>query len=405
MPMTLNVRPVLSALSRNRTGAVLIALEIAIALAVMVNASWIVTQRVRQIEAPSGVDTRETFAIGFASLSSHSDLGAAQREDIAYLRSLPGVVSATATSSVPLSPIGQGTGLSPDPGPAAPMTWTRAMDVDQTTLRTLGVHILAGRNFDAGAILPLSKALSQTYPQVLVTQSLARKLFPAGNALGRPVYAGDDNPMTIVGITSNFIPSVQATPGYDAVLFPQVPGNYGFYFCLVRTLPGKTGAILRTAERHLAASNPGRVLLFAHSLVYFRQSLDAENRNVVIFLTVITALILCVTCLGIFGLTTFNVSTRTKQIGTLRAVGARRRDVVAHFMIENAIILIAGAAIGCALALGVGRWLSDQYSLPRLDLHFLGIGVLALAVIGQLAAWQPARRAASVPPSVATRTV
>jgi putative ABC transport system permease protein len=166
-----------------------------------------------------------------------------------------------------------------------------------------------------------------------------------------------------------------------------------------------TAAVLQTAERHLASANLDRVVFVAHTLEYYRQTLDAGNRDMAIFLALVTALILAVTCLGIFGLTSFNVSTRTKQIGTLRAVGARKRDVVAHFLVENAIVLISGGVAGCALALGVGRWLTDQYQLPRLDLHFLAIGVIALAVIGQLAAWQPARRAAAVPPSVATRTI
>jgi putative ABC transport system permease protein len=405
--MSLNVRPVLAALSRNRTGAILIALEIAIALAVMVNAAWIVTQRIQQIEAPSGIDVRTTFAIGVARLSSHSDLGAARREDLAYLRSLPGVVAASATSSIPLSPNGQGTSVSPDPGPQAPMTWTRMMEADEATLQTLGVRIVAGRNFTATDIRPLSQNLFQTYPEVIISQSLADKLFAGGNALGKPIYTGDNTPMTVIGITSNFIPSVQvsATPAYDVLLIPQTPGDFGLYFCLVRTRPGMTQTLLQTAQRHLAISNPDRVLFLAQTLVFYRQRLDAENRNVVIFLTVVTALILCVTCLGIFGLTAFNVSTRTKQIGTMRAVGARKRDVVAHFLIENGIVLICGVVVGCTLALGVGRWLSDQYQFPRLDLHFLAIGIVVLAVIGQLAAWQPARRAAGVSPSVATRTI
>jgi putative ABC transport system permease protein len=164
-------------------------------------------------------------------------------------------------------------------------------------------------------------------------------------------------------------------------------------------------ALMNTALRHLATSNPDRVVFLAQTLQYYRQRVDAENRDMVIFLALVTALILSVTCLGIFGLTAFNVSARTKQIGTLRAVGARKRDVVAHFLIENAIVLFAGALAGCTLALAVGYWLSDQYQLPRLDLHYLAIGVVGVAVLGQLAAWQPARRAASVPPSVATRTV
>lgn len=403
--MTLNVRPVLSALSRNRTGALLVALEIAIALAVMVNAAWIIAQRVRQIESPTGMNTRDTFAIGFAALTSNADLGAAQRDDLAYLRSLPGVIAASATSSVPLSYYGQGGSISQDPGPRASSVLERSMQVDESILATLDVHLLAGRNFSATDIQPLSHRLFGGSPEALITQSLAHKLFPNGDALGKPIYAGDNSPISVVGITSDFVGSVWNSPSYYTVLYPQTPGNFGTYFCLVRTRPGRTESLMQSAQRHLATSNPDRVIIVAHTLEYYRQRLAAENRSVVIFLTLVTALILSVTCLGIFGLTAFNVSTRTKQIGTLRAVGARRRDVVAHFLIENAIVLIVGALVGCTLALGVGYWLSDQYQIPRLDLRYLAIGVTALAVIGQLAAWQPARRAAAVPPSVATRTI
>ena len=402
----LNVRPILSALTRNRTGAVLIALEIAIALAVMVNAAWIIAQRVQQIEEPSGVDTRDTFAIGLARLSSKSDLSAAQQEDLAYLRSLPGVIAASATSSVPVSRYGQGLSLSPAPGSQAPMTATRMMEADPATLGTLGIRVIAGRNFSATDMHPVTTSFFQTYPEVIITQSLAHKLFPNGNALGKPVYAGDATPMTVIGITSDFIPSVQGgSPHYDALLLPQTPGDFGFYFCLVRTRPGMTAALLQTARRHLATSDLDRVIFLAQTLSYYRRQLNAESRDVAIFLTLVTALILSVTCLGIFGLTTFNVSTRTKQIGTMRAVGARKRDIVSHFLIENAIVLLSGGLIGCALTLFVGQWLSDQYQLPRLDLRFLAIGIGGLAVLGQLAAWQPARRAAAVPPSVATRTI
>ena len=403
--MSLNVRPVLSALSRNRTGALLVALEIAIALAVMVNAAWIVAQRIQQIEKPSGLDVRDTFAIGVAGLRSNTDLGTAQREDLAYLRSLPGVVAAAASSSVPFSRYGQGDSISRDPGAQAPGIDERSMQVDETALAALGVHIIAGRNFSTAEIQPISHKLFATPPEALITKSLARQLFPGGNAVGKPIYLDNDTPITVLGVTNDFVGSVWGSPSYDTVLYPQTPGSYGIYFCLVRTEPGKTSALMQTALRHLATSNPDRVVFVAQTLEYYRQLVDAESRDMAIFLTLVTALILSVTCLGIFGLTTFNVSTRTKQIGTLRAVGARRRDIVAHFLVENAIVLIAGAVAGCTLALGVAYWLTDQYQLPRLDLHYLAIGVLTIAAIGQLAAWQPARRAASVPPSVATRTI
>jgi putative ABC transport system permease protein len=73
-------------------------------------------------------------------------------------------------------------------------------------------------------------------------------------------------------------------------------------------------------------------------------------------------------------------------------------------MVENGLITSSGILLGCALALGVGYWLSLQYHLPRLNLYYLVAGILVLWSLGQLAAWQPARRAAAVPPSVATRT-
>jgi len=163
--------------------------------------------------------------------------------------------------------------------------------------------------------------------------------------------------------------------------------------------------IIRTVDSHLARSNPDRVINWVRPLTYFKNLSYLGDSSMEIYLSTVTALVLGVTCLGIFALGTFNVSTRTKQIGTRRAVGARRRDVVRHFLVENGLVTSVGVILGCALALGVGYWLSLQYALPRLNLYYLVGGVLALWATGQLAAWQPARRAAAVPPSVATRTV
>ena len=404
--MSLNVRPVVSALRRNRAGAILVVLEIAIALAVMVNAAWIVAQRVHAIDQPTGIDYRNIFTIGVSGISGDFNVSDAERQDLAYLRGLPGVIAAMASSGVPLAPHGQGGLIWRNPDERGPSFTARSMEVDEHGLDTLGVHLLAGRSISAADVVPYSTDLSLTAHEVLITRSLARKLFPHGSALGKPIYPGDGSMLTITGITSDFVGSVvRADPTYDVLLFPQTPGADGIYFLLVRTRPGRAEALMQTAVRHLAPARVDRVIYFAHSLQYFKQRLDAENRNVAIFLASITALVLAIACLGIFGLATFNVSTRTKQIGTMRAVGARKRDVVAHFMIENAIILTAGVLTGCTLALAIAYWLTAQYQLPRLDLLYLAIGVLGVAIIGQLAAWQPARRAASVPPSVATRTI
>lgn len=172
-----------------------------------------------------------------------------------------------------------------------------------------------------------------------------------------------------------------------------------------RFLRPERDRLMRIAEQHFSSSNPDRAVYAVRSLEYFKSEVYRQDRNMRIFLVSVTLLVVAVSCLGIFTLATFNVATRTKQIGTRRAVGARRADIVRYFLVENALITTAGVLVGCALALAIGYELSVRYQLPRLDLYYLVGGVLALWPIGQLSAWIPARRAANVPPSVATRTV
>jgi putative ABC transport system permease protein len=404
--MSLEIRPVLSALRRNPTGALLVALEIAIALAVLVNAAGIVAQRLAKIDRPTGIDARNSFTIFFNGVASDFDAASAMQQDVAYLRSLPGVIDAVATAGVPLSGDGGDEMFYSRPGKKGARADAGFLQVGRQGLRTLGVPLVAGRNFRPGEIQLITQGHMGAMPAVvIVTEAVAQALFPGTSALGKTVYDGDGNPLAIVGITRNFMGPQEGNPAYDSVLLPQVPAAYGGYDCIVRTQPGRARAILKAAERHLGASNPARIIFLAHTLSYFKRQQDAENRAMALFLTLVTALIVIVTAIGIFGLTTFNVSTRTKQIGTLRAVGARRRDVVLRFLLENAIILAFGVLAGSTLALGIGDWLTEEYRVPRLNVGYLALGVLLLATIGLLAAWQPARRAAAVPPSVATRTV
>jgi putative ABC transport system permease protein len=99
------------------------------------------------------------------------------------------------------------------------------------------------------------------------------------------------------------------------------------------------------------------------------------------------------------------VATRVRQIGTRRAVGARKLDIVRHFLVENWMVPTTGIVAGCGIALWIGYWISVEYELPRLDLYYMVGGVLGIWLIGLFAAWQPARRASAISPAVASRTV
>jgi putative ABC transport system permease protein len=357
---------------------------------------------------PTRIDDQNLFGIATAEFTNRFNYDASVREDLAYLRGLPGVVSASVSNSIPLGLSGSAENVWTQPDTKGNRTLINYFSMDEQGLHTLGVRLIAGRGFRANEILP---PLSQTnaaafVPQLVVTQAAAAALFPHQNALGKTVYDSLGQPSTIIGIIDNMIGT--GWWGFESVdyvaILPQLPRLYGFDY-LVRTDPGRRDAIMRAVEEHLSTSNPDRVIKWVRSVEYFKDHLYRGDRNMGVFLVTVTALLLAVASLGIFGLATFNVSARTKQIGTRRAVGARRADIVRYFMVENGLITTAGIAVGCALALAIGYWLSLQYKLPRLDLYYLVGGVLALWLIGQAAAWQPARKAARVSPSVATRTV
>jgi putative ABC transport system permease protein len=405
--MSLNIRPILSSLLRNRTGAVLVSLQIALALAILVNATYIVKQRVDSINRTTGIDDANMFAIDSTGFTSRYDYASSVRDDLDYLRGLDGVIAATPSNAIPLSGSGSSTPLYKSPGRKDSDAFFAIMyEMDEQGLQTLGTNLIAGRNFRKDEILPpiTTENQSRAIPQIIVTESLARTIAGDTNAVGKTIYDPYGKPTTIIGITADMAGPFTDVPYRRlTVIVPQQPLIFGFHY-LVRTQPGRRDALMRIAAEHLAGANPDRVIKSVRSVELYKQSTFLTERITAICLVIVTVLLLAIAALGIFGLATFNVSTRTKQIGTRRAVGARKRDIIRHFLVENGLITSTGVVVGCVLALAVGYELSRLYQLPRLDLYYLVGGVLVLWLIGQLAAWQPARRAATVSPSVATRT-
>jgi putative ABC transport system permease protein len=404
--MHVNVPPLYSALRRNPGGALLVLAQIAITLAVLCNAASIVAHAIARMDRPAGFDTRDTFVIDVEPLSNRFNISSAERVDLAYLRGLPDVVAATVTNGRPLTRDGTFSQLGRTPGSRGAQVQTSMLPMDEQGLSALDVPLLAGRNFRADEVVADSMTgAPKRSAEIIVTESLAQALFPGGHALGGTVYDGGNDPLTIIGISRDFMGPQSGQPAYNVYLAPEMSGRYGFYELLARARPGRRDVVFRLAKQHIASAHPDAAVAFSQTLTGARRNFDADSRNMTILLGAVTALMIAVCCLGMFGLTAFNVNSRIRQIGVRRAVGARKRDIVSHFIAESALILGAGAVVGSVLALALGQWLSDHYGEPRLDLAYVLASVVTLWAVAQLAAWQPARRAASVPPSVATRTV
>jgi putative ABC transport system permease protein len=412
----MEIRALLSALWRSRTGPFLVAAQVAITLAVVVNVAYIVQQRLSDANKPTGIDLENMFWVGIETLDQNYNQAAAVPVDLTYLNSLPGVVSATTTSMLPQSWGRMGLPFAADPKdlerPNGGVGAAIYFGTDKF-IETLGLKLVAGRTFDPNAIMPpssdMATAIAKWAPEMIVTQAMAKKLFPQGDALGKTVYVGLTNKSTtIVGI----VDYMQAGPSQarfeqfaiQIVIVPIIPPGPGGNF-IVRTRPGERDRVMAKVEKEFADLQPGRYVrrMEAYDITAgrLRQGMWASA----IILTSVAFFVLAVTVVGIVGLAAFNVTTRTKQLGTRRAIGARKFHILRYFLVENWIVTSGGALLGCVLALAAGIKLSTMYQTPRLPLYYLVVGVALVWVVGVLSVAIPARRAAGISPAIATRSV
>ena len=401
----MSVRPVLSALLRNKTGALLVAVQIALTLAVVVNAAYIVVERVERIGRPSGLDEANTFLLHTTAYAPGYNHETAIPQSLDILNNLPGAVAATTINAIPMSGGGSATSYYTEPGEKGRNVGVNYFEVNERGIDALGVKLVAGRNFTSSVVRAPVRATSKFVPEVIITRALGKRLFPDAEALGQTVYDNLSQPARIVGLLENMHGSWVDWDEIDSVGLHPVTTCCTEISYLVRAQPGRRDELMRAAEERISTSFAGQVIVKLRPLSHYKDRSYRADRNMATFLLVVICLLVAVAAFGIFGLATFNVQSRTRQIGTRRAIGARRGDIVSYFLIENWLITTAGVVGGCLLSLCVGYLLSEKLGLPRLNLYYLVGGVFGMWALGLVSAWWPARRASLVSPAVATRTV
>ncbi|MHB1058707.1 MAG: ABC transporter permease [Rhodanobacter sp.] len=414
----MRLHPILSSLRRQKAGVLLIVLQVALTLAIVSNAVFLIGLRIDRVNRPTGAVEEGLIRISQAwyraprgdDAASIEKLDAMQRTDLDTLRSLPDVQEAAASESMPLQgSIWSGTlTRTPEQGGVA---ITAAYYYGDEHLRsTLGLQLVAGRDFKAGEILHHGIHSPAVSPVIIVSRPVADQLFPRGDALGKTVYQ-DGKPAMVVGIVERLQTPTTAKWGsgwdYNSVLEPvRLVGPSASY--AVRARPGRERAAMREARKALLAVNPMRVMPDTwgiQSLSQIRGKIYRADRGMVLVMVSICLVLLCVTAAGIVGMTSFWVGQRRKQIGVRRALGARRIDIVRYFQAENLFIAGLGAVLGGLLAVGLNLWLMAHQETPRIPLAYVMTGVLAMLAMGQASVFVPARRASRVPPVVATRSV
>jgi putative ABC transport system permease protein len=403
----MEIRPILSALMRSKVAMILIGLQVALTLAIVCNALFIINERLAHMARPSGMNEADTFWFGSNGFGQGYNAKVVQQSDLAILRQLPGVADAAPTNSVPMSDGGWSTGLSLQARQKTSTAETTIYLVDDHAISTFGTHLVAGRNFKPEEIESVDFG-DRLLPKVaIVSKALADKLYPDQDPIGKQVFFDTDPPTTtIIGVVDRLQQPWMSsdTVEYSTLVPAFMPyGNSTRY--LVRTEPGRRDEVMKQVEQKMTEANPSRIIGKVRPITEVRSDAYAEDRAMAIILSVVIFCLLTITALGIVGMASFWVAQRTKQIGTRRALGATKRDILRYFQTENFIITTMGLIAGGILAYAFSLWLMRTYQSPRLPWYYVPLGFLSLWLLGQLAVLGPALRASRVPPAVATRSV
>jgi putative ABC transport system permease protein len=392
---------------RNKTGAILIALQIAVTMAIMVNAISIMQEKDRMMSRPSGLDEHNLFSIASVGFAKDFNERVTIEEDLAALRAMPGVVNAIQSNAVPLSGSGWSMGLQTEPGAEIDGTGVGLYFVDEHGLDTYGVNLLAGENFSASDVAWRERAATEWPDKTIITRAMAEAMFPDdwASALGKTVYIADTQPITITGIVEKMQGSWPGWDGFERVMLVPTHTLFGATVYLIRTEPGMRDSVMPQVEELLADRNKDRIVRSMRSMDEIRERSYRSESSMIKILTFTIVLLIAITSLGIVGLASFSVNRRTRQIGTRRALGASKLVILRYFMTENFIISLGGVLLGAALTVGLNILMIETFSLTRITWYLVPVAMLLLLAVGQIAVFGPARRASSVPPAVATRTV
>jgi predicted permease len=324
-----------------------------------------------------------------------------QRELRERLLATPGVTGVSVAGKLPLGAAVQTRGINVDG--IEPPPGTESIDVDYTQadaayFELMDIPIVSGRNF--------APADASGDAVAIISEAMARRFWPDRDAVGEVVYlgAGRQRPVRVVGVardtkvrTLGEAPRPYMYMNTDNEFVPSM------MFLIRGTLPAPE--LVATARRAALDLDSDLVILEAKTMEEHLALLLYPPRMAAALLSVFGALALLLASIGLYGMVSYAVARRTREVGIRAALGASRGDIIRLMTGGGMRLILVGIGVGLALAGGVSWLLAGfLYGIRATDAATFIAVPLVLAAVGFMASWVPARRAATVDPIAALRT-
>jgi len=387
--------------SRQRLSRGLIVAQIAISLILLVGAGLFL-RTLRNLHAIDLGFERENVLLA-ALDPSHSGYTPEQTRRsfqglLDGLQAIPGVRSASLSWNPPVAGGGSSRTVSVEgraPGPEA----NREIYINWVAPRyfeTLGVPLITGRDFDSHDT-PDSPRI------IIINQTMARVFFGAANPIGQRIRVDDNDIREVVGVVgdSHYLEiREKITPTLYLNTF-QSPAP-GSEFAIRTT--GDPNAVIPAVRREMERQAPGMAIANVRTLASQVDSWIVQERLVALLSSCFGGLALFIAAVGLYGVLSYTVARRTREIGVRMALGARSRDVMAMILKEILWLVCLGLAFGIPMALILGRFITDLlYGLRPTDALTIVAGISVMLIVSLLAGYIPARRASRVDPMVSLR--
>ncbi len=380
--------------------------QVALGLVLTAAAGLLITSLANLVRTHQGFNPDHLTTLFFETPDAHYKDTRPQfyRDYFEKLRSLPGVESAGGVMMLPMTNDGAIISFE-DPEHPVPEGQQPAADVSPVTpdyFRTMQMPVLEGRDF--------SPRDDPKAPQVMiVNQAFAQKFFPGEDVLGKklkPGAGGAAGPpwREIVGVVGNIRLGATQREMRPAMYLPadQLP-DWCCLYSVVRTSLDPH-SIETSVQQIVAGMDKDIPITQVRTMNELMFSELSQPRFATILLSTFAGLALVLTIVGLYGVMTYSVSRRTREIGVRMALGAQRGAVLGMILRDAAILLGAGIGIGIVAALASGSVLKDMlYGTGARNPVVLMLVSIAVAVAGLAAAYLPAFRAAKVDPMVALR--
>ncbi|HJR64076.1 MAG TPA: ABC transporter permease [Gemmatimonadaceae bacterium] len=392
--------------TRSRVQRALVCGQVALSVVLLVTTGLFLRSLQKASAVEIGFDARANVAlVSFdLRLQGYSDEQASLAYDqlLARVRALPGIEAATLADLIPLGGrmIGSGVVIEGEPGTDGPSRSAGLATVRSDYFRTLGLPLLRGRDFAA------TDGAGAT-PVAIVNETFTRRYWPGEDPLGKRLSLdGEDGPfLEVIGVARD--------SKYDAVSedprpFVYVPQTQRPSYLTDITLMARTNGIgvslLAALERELRALEPGIPIFRRTTMHTVVADAGASRRQGSQLLSAFGAVAMLLASVGLYGVMSYAVSQRTREIGLRAALGAARRDLIMMFVGEGTRLALLGIAVGLAAAAGIAQLMAGMlYGIGATDAATFGIVAVLLVAVALVASYLPARRAARVDPTVSLR--